>query len=106
LSLLPLVADPDRINGPRHFAYAEIFDPSGPGPYDRNNRAIRDQRWKLIRTFRAKRTPATQDEFYDLDIAPAGTDGENLCPCPGNLSDEALAAFERLVTALEELSGP
>jgi hypothetical protein len=94
------------VSGSRRFSYAENFSPNGLGPYARNERAIRDQRWKLIRTFLANRTPATKDEFYDLDVAPPGTDGENLCPCPGNLSGEALAAYERLVRALEELSGP
>ena len=106
VSIQPLLDDPDLVNGPRRFAYAEVFRPNGPGPYERNHRAIRDQRWKLIRGFRSDRDPDTRDEFYDLDLAPPGLDGEDMCPCPENLDVEALAAYERLAKALEEIGGP
>lgn len=106
VSILPVLADPDRPDPPRRFAYAEIFEPNGPGPYSKHDRAIRDSRWKLIRTYRSDRNPPTREEFYDLDAAPPGFDGVNLCPCPGNLTPEARAAYDRLVGELERLGGP
>jgi arylsulfatase A-like enzyme len=33
----------------RRFAYSEVFEPNGPGPYHRHELAIRDARHKLIR---------------------------------------------------------
>jgi arylsulfatase A-like enzyme len=106
VSLLPLMAEPVRVNGPRRFAYAERFKPNGPGPYVWNDRAIRDQRWKLVRSFRPNRVPVTIDEFYDLDNAAPGLDGDDLCPCPENLGPDERVGYERLVRELEALSGP
>ncbi len=105
VSLLPELAAPNRNKSARRYAYAEKFGPNGPGPYDRYHRSIRDKRWKLVRIFRADRSPATQEEFHDLENAAPGMDGEDLCPCPENLEGEARAAYERLVRALEELQG-
>jgi hypothetical protein len=44
-----------------------------------------------------------RDHFFNLDNAPPGRD---LCPCPDALSGEELEAYERLVDALTDLSGP
>ena len=89
----------------RRYAYAEKFGPNGPGQYDRYHRSIRDERWKLVRIFRADRIPATQEEFHDLESAAPGVDGDDLCPCPENLEGEARAAYERLAQALDEVQG-
>ena len=83
--------------------YAERFKPNGPPPHtELDQQTIRDSRWKLIRRgLRIRR-----DAFFDLQDAPPGLDGDDLCPCPENLSGEALAAYERLSNALVDLSGP
>ena len=97
------MAAPGRNKSARRYAYAEKFAPNGPGPPTRYHRSIRDQRWKLVRIFRADRTPATQEEFYDLQSAAPGADGDDGCPCPEDLKGEARAAYERLVQQIEEL---
>jgi arylsulfatase A-like enzyme len=105
VSMLPLLIDPDNATI-RRYAFADYFRPNGPGPYSGRQRAIRDGRWKLIRLLRPNSTPPFRDRLFDLDNASPGRDGRGLCPCPENLSDEALAAYERLSRALEDLSGP
>ena len=105
ISLLAALVHPDRVPGARRYAHTEKFQPNGPGPYTFDNRSVRDRRWKLIRKHNVKKTPQIRDEMYDLSAAPAGADGDDLCPCPENLEAEARAAYERLVRALEELQG-
>ncbi|MCH7870223.1 MAG: sulfatase-like hydrolase/transferase, partial [Planctomycetes bacterium] len=106
VSLLPLLADPDRTPAARRYAYAERFRPNGAGPYELRQRAIRDGRWKLIRRLVPNSDPPFKDQLFDLDNAPPALDGDDRCPCPENLSGEALAAYERLSNALVDLSGP
>ena len=102
VSVRPLLEDPDNASI-RKYAFADYFKPNGPGPYDRRRRAIRDDRWKLIQR---QPRPPFRYEFYDLDNAPPGLDGDDLCPCPENLDRDERAAYERLLRELEALGGP
>ena len=47
-----------------------------------------------------------RDLFFDLQAAQPGTDGDNLCPCPENLSGEALLAYQRLAEELDAIRSP
>jgi len=65
VSLTPYLADPatpDR----RRWVYSEIFTPNGSGPVLSGRLAIRDSRYKLIRTV----NDALPDELYDLELDP------------------------------------
>ena len=58
-SLIPQLRDP---TAPGHeFVYQDVFAPNGPGPYRRDQRMLRDARWKLI----AK--PGGTEELFDLE---------------------------------------
>jgi len=48
----------------RSSVYAEYFTPNGPGPWTTHTRAVRNDRYKLIRS------TAVPDEFYDLQNDP------------------------------------
>ncbi len=48
----------------RSSVYAEYFTPNGPGPWTSHTRAVRDDRYKLIRATGAA------DELYDLQLDP------------------------------------
>ena len=77
----------------REYVYAEYFSPNGPGPYTVHNRAVRRDRYKLIRR------EGQPDELYDLlndpfeltDLFPglqAGTpEWDAYQELVGNLSD-------------------
>lgn len=106
ISFVPLLVNPSSKAPPRHFAYSEIFKPNAPGqPQETWDRAIRDARWKLVRRQNAWGA-MRPDRFYDLSLAPKGRDGQDLCPCPSRLTGEALAAYERLLAEMTEISGP
>lgn len=60
---------------PHHdYIYAEIKRPLEP-PYDRHTRAVRDERYKLVRDLLAG-----TDSLYDLETDP-GEDNPIPCPC-------------------------
>lgn len=67
VSVLPYLSDPD-MPSIRDFLYAELFAPNGPHPYDSFERAIRDERYKLI-----DRRLLHEREFYDLLLDPLET---------------------------------
>ncbi|MDP6938166.1 MAG: sulfatase-like hydrolase/transferase [Planctomycetota bacterium] len=48
----------------RDVVYAEFFTPNGPAPWTTHTRAVRDDRFKLIRS------TGVADEFYDLQSDP------------------------------------
>jgi arylsulfatase A-like enzyme len=48
----------------RNSVFAEFFIPNGPGPWTTHTRAVRDERFKLIRS------TGVPDEFYDLKNDP------------------------------------
>ena len=60
---------------------------------------VRDERFKLIRTFR--REEDQPDQLFD--IGSADLEGRNLCPCPTRLRPAARAAYTRLVAELERI---
>lgn len=89
-SLLPVLADPET--SVREHVFTSFFDPNGMGPYTEHDRAIRDDRFKLIRSLDAP------DELYDLgdDLR----EGDNLLS--GELSAEAAAAYAALSARLDQ----
>jgi arylsulfatase A-like enzyme len=91
-TLLPYPRNP-KLPSRREYLYTELFEGPGKPPYYHDERAVRDQRWKLIRRL------SEPDELYDLEGHP--DDGPDLLKKP--LSEEAKAAFERLSQALDRL---
>jgi arylsulfatase A-like enzyme len=93
-SLLPLFADPTLPTG-REILYAEQFSPLGPGPYHRDLRAVRDDKYKLV-------YDAIFDEEQFFEFTPGDTDeGLDLLPCP--MTAEQQAAHTRLRARMDEL---
>jgi arylsulfatase A-like enzyme len=90
-SLLPQLADPS-LPSPRAFVFQDRFRPNGPGPYEIEERMLRDVRYKLMET------PGRPTRFYDL--AGRREEGENLM---GALSPEQQRAYERLHRAMAEI---
>lgn len=86
---LPLLSHPGRAIG-----FTEKFGPNGNGPYTKLQRALRDQRFKLIRR-------DSVDELYDLLEDPAEEDDLLM----GRLTDVQSAAYQRLVEELVALTG-
>jgi arylsulfatase A-like enzyme len=58
VSFAKVLSDPS-LRGPRKFVFTERFSPVGPGPYDLDMVAVRDDRYKLLRTRK-------QLTFHDL----------------------------------------
>jgi arylsulfatase A-like enzyme len=89
-SVLPWIADPSR-EGDRRYAFSEQFSRNGPPPYTRyDQRAVRDERYKLIRN-------GTRDVLYDLGDHPY-RDGEAV---RHSRSAGHRKAFKRLKKALD-----
>ncbi len=84
----------------REFVYTEAFFPNGGGPYEPLARAIRGERYKLIR----RGPDASRDELYDLIADPWETQNLLLAP-PGGASPQPLdlAAYLGLAQRLEAL---
>lgn len=85
ISLLPYLADPALPSLRRH-AFTETFAPNGNGPYTHLERAIRDDRYKLVRKLSYIVGPGgemevTSDELYDLLADPFEHD-DLLLPAP------------------------
>jgi arylsulfatase A-like enzyme len=98
ISIVPYLQDPDLpTQAARPYAYAERFSPNGDPPYDDEQRAIRDDAYKLIWRNGA------YEEFFDLAVDPFETD--NLLPV-SNLDPEELAAYENLVETMEAIPLP
>lgn len=91
VSLLPILHDPAA--SVREFVYAESFpDNGGSLPLDGHQRAVRGDRYKLIRDM------GQPDEFYDLQADPF--EANNLLPA---LSAAEQAAFDALEAELVAL---
>jgi arylsulfatase A-like enzyme len=90
VSPLPYLIDA-RAPSQREVVYSEAFVPNGPGPYRKRQRALLDERWKLI-------DHQTHYEFFDL--VAGGGDVDNLLEGP--LDEEQRSAFERLRERLED----
>jgi len=84
----------------RRYNYADKFQPNGPGQKSKLRRALRDERYKLIRTI--KPLVSVPNKFYDLWSDPL--EQTNLVhPSQPTLSPERQAAFERLLARLLSL---
>jgi arylsulfatase A-like enzyme len=90
-SLLPQLADPS-LPSPRAFVFQDRFRPNGPGPYEIEERMLRDARYKLVEA------SGRPDRFYDL--AGRREEGRNLM---GALSPEQERAYQRLHRAMAEI---
>jgi arylsulfatase A-like enzyme len=94
VSLVPLLRSA-QAPPPRGWILAESFFPNGAGPYRRKARAVRDERFKLIR-FRGG-----VEHFHDLAADP----GEETPLETDALTGEAAEAFRRL-SALADAPPP
>ena len=101
VSILPSLRDPDNPRSLRKYVYNERFFPNGFVERTLDKQALRDDRWKIMRL-----RISGLERFFDLQAAEPGTDGDDLCPCPGNLSGEALLAYERLAGELDAIRSP
>jgi arylsulfatase A-like enzyme len=90
ISIVPVLSNPALT--PRHTVYSETFSPNGSGPWTDHRRAVRDDRYKLIRRL------GQSDEFYDLLANPFET--INLLP---GLSVDEQTAFDALAGELVAL---
>ncbi len=97
ISLRPYLENP-ALPSLRNFAYAEIFQPNGFGPYASRRRTALNDRFKLIWNYSLSDTPGTQ-EFYDLQTNP--TETVNLLLSPP-LAPDAQAAYAALRAVLVE----
>jgi len=97
VSLVPYFTDPAQPSL-RSFAYAELFQPNGYGPYTSRKRTAVGERFKLIWNYTTSDNPATQ-ELYDLLANP--TETLNLLLAPP-LAPDAQAAYTALTAVLVE----
>ena len=86
-ALQPYLADPG-LPPRREFVYQDHFRPNGAGPYEIEERMLRDARYKLLVT-------SEGEELYDLRNDP--TETRNLVP---EMSPEQRRAYERLRGAM------
>lgn len=92
VSLVPYFTMPDLPTEVLHpLAYAEHFEPNGPGPYTTRGRAVRDARYKLIWR------DGVYEEFFDLEADPGET--TNLLPV-ASLTTEQQQRYDALEAAL------
>jgi arylsulfatase A-like enzyme len=90
VSLAPVLTDPSA--DVRSFAYADVFGPQQGQIV--NRKAIRDERYKIIRDLRNE-----TEEFYDLSVDPF----EQNDLLQGELDDDAQRGYDSLEAQLEEL---
>lgn len=95
-SLLPYLADPLR-PGQRSTLYVEYFEPNGDGPFDEDLRALRDDRFKLVRTLDGDEYVET---LFDLSLGPVET--VDLLSA-GPLDGDAQAAYDALSAEMDAL---
>jgi len=97
VSLLPYLEDPALATTLRRpYAYAETFSPNGAGPYTSEERAIRDDRYKVVWR------DGVAEEFYDLIDDPFEQD--DLLASGTTATEDA--AFDALLLAMERLHDP
>jgi arylsulfatase A-like enzyme len=97
VSFAPYLTDPG-LPSQRRFAYAEFFTPNGPGPYIVEARAIRDRRYKLVRT--SLSLPPYDELFFDLKFDP--WENRNLL-LKANPGPDMVRAYRRLNRELNNL---
>ena len=97
VSLVPYLSAPS-LPSLRAWVFAEIFTPNGVGRPKNSHRAVRDGRFKLIRT---RENPAL-DRLYDLWRDPFET-VNLLGPGSGGLTGEAASSYQGLLDQLRAL---
>ena len=85
----------------RSFVYTERFRPNGFGPFVVRRRAVRGERYKLIRTNKSR----ARDELYDL-LTDRYEEVNLLDRDNGPPTPQVLAALYRLRAKMESVSGP
>jgi arylsulfatase A-like enzyme len=98
VSLLPYLRAP-AIHGSRPWVFTELFDQNGFGPYQEVRRAIRNQRYKLIRRSGPSLVLFPKVDFYDLLADPL--EKQNLVPL--GLTAEEQVVFDTLDGVLSGL---
>lgn len=86
-------------SGARNTVSAEMFSPNGLSDYTEHERMMRNRNYKLIQD-----VINGSEEFYKVSDAADGLDGTDLCPCPDNLSGNALTAYNRLHNQAEAMT--
>jgi arylsulfatase A-like enzyme len=99
ISFLPYLVDPHQPSI-RQTVYTERFLENGEGPYLEDRRALRDDRWKLIRTRNLGEDSV--ELFFDLD--GVDVEGEDLLSSDTPLAGEALEAYDALSAEFEIIS--
>jgi arylsulfatase A-like enzyme len=96
VSLVPYLSQP-ALPSLRETVYVERFRPNGLGAYSFRDRAVRDERYKLIWSYTFSSLPTTQ-KFFDLQADPFETTDLLL----GTLSLDQQVAYDALVAVLTE----
>ncbi|HHO54058.1 MAG TPA: hypothetical protein ENK18_25110 [Deltaproteobacteria bacterium] len=92
VSFAPLLSDPSQ-DGPRHTVFTERFGPPGGGPYDIDQIALRNERYKIMQ--------ARRGGWWLFDLQGRFVDGE---PHPASaLEGEERAQYEVLRSDLDTL---
>lgn len=91
VSMVPYFSNPST--QVRSFVYSEGFSPNGSGPYSNHDRAVREERYKLIRQI------GEPDELYDLWTDPFETTNR----IDLGLNSREQAAYDALVAELVRL---
>ena len=99
-SLVPYFAAPD-LPSLRPWVFSERFRPNGFGPYAQHQRAIRDQRYKLIRDLDAGGA-VLGEQLYDLQDDPY--EATDLLPAGLDLSQQA--SYDMMATVLDGIEPP
>jgi len=92
VSVVPYFTDP-ALASIRDFAFTELFEPNGFGPYEVGQRTARDERYKVIRNLNGK------EAMYDLWADRWETD--NLLN--GDLTPDQQAAYDAITNYMEFL---
>ncbi len=94
-SLIPYLHDPGRPSL-RQVVFTEQFKPNGPGFPHFHERAVRNERYKVIRLEETAFPPTLEEHFYDLEADP--TEQRNLLQ--GTLSPAEREVYLRLKARL------
>jgi arylsulfatase A-like enzyme len=100
VSLVPYFAEPDQPSL-RPWTYAEVFSKNGWGPYEQMDRAIRDDRFKLLR-WHEPSSLSYHESFFDLANDPF----ELTDLLEGALLPIEQQSYDNLVSVLDQLYEP
>jgi len=96
VSMFPYLSDPGQPSI-RDWAFAEIYEDNGWGPYPRFERTARDMQFKLLRFYSPYNTTVYTEQFYDLLADPFETID---LLTSGPLSGAASASYAQLTRTL------